>query len=95
MVAHFRDEHGLPAGAGDAANIMWEVERFLHMLHALPDYADFPTASHLCCQAKAMLALVFACKPQGLLPGSCLAFCQASGATAFQAESSAAHLRFL
>ena len=45
MVAHFRDEHGLPAGAGDAANIIWEVERFLHMLHALPDYADFPTAS--------------------------------------------------
>ena len=33
------------AGSGDAANIIWEVERFLHMLHALPDYADFPTAS--------------------------------------------------
>ena len=33
------------AGSGDAANIIWEVERFLHMLHAWPDYADFPTAS--------------------------------------------------
>ena len=28
----------------DAVNSIWEVERFLHMLHALLDYADFPTA---------------------------------------------------
>ena len=26
----------------DAVNSIWEVERFLHMLHALLDYADFP-----------------------------------------------------
>ena len=97
MVAHFRDEHGLPDGRfrrrhfteamflrrvdvlvperyfsppcpdpgaeadvvepltciawrqlrqrSDAVNSIWEVERFLHMLHALLDYADFPTAS--------------------------------------------------
>ena len=28
----------------DVVNSIWEVERLLHMFHALLDYADFPTA---------------------------------------------------